>query len=127
MITKRNESSKYRYGGTSEGKRYKYRYGGSGLFQSVGRKITSESVKNLIKKASKKIAQNAIDKAAKGVGNLVGEVITKKTEEAIGKISKPKRKQEYTDIVNSLIQHTKPSGSASSIEGIISGSGIVYD
>ena len=59
--------------------------------------------------------------------NIVGDVITNKTEEAIKKItSKPKRKQEYTDIVNSLIQQTKPTDTTS-FAGIISGSGIAYD
>ena len=110
-------------------KRYKYRYGGSGIFQNIGRKLSKEGVKTLIKSVSSKVAHKAIDKAAEGVGNIVGDVITNKTEEAIKKISsssKPKRKQEYTDIVNSLIQQTKPI-STSSLAGIISGSGIIYD
>ena len=107
---------------------YKYRYHGSGIFQNIGRKLSKETVKTLIKSASAKAARKAVDKATEGVGNLVGDIITKQTEAAIGKVtSKPKRKQEYTDIVNSLIQQeTKPSDS-SSIAGIISGSGIVYD
>ena len=103
-------------------RRYKYRYGGSGIFQNIGRKLSKESVKTLIKSASTKAARKAVDKATEGVGNLVGDIIT-----AIGKAtSKPKRKQEYTDIVNSLIQQQETKAS-DSIAGIISGSGIVYD
>ena len=113
-------------------KRYKYRYGGSGIFQNIGRKLSKEGVKTLIKSISSKVARKAIDKGTEGVGNIVGEVITNKAEEAIKKIgSKPsKRKQEYTDIVNSLIQHqhVKPNNNNnSSLAGIISGSGIIYD
>ena len=87
IVIKPNIQTKYR-----TFKRYKYRYGGAGIFQNIGRKLSKESVKTLIKSVS----------------------------------TKPKRKQEYTDIVNSLIQPTKPSNT-SSLAGIISGSGIVYD
>ena len=95
--------------------------------------MSEEGVKTLIKSISSKVARKAIDKGTEGVGNIVGEVITNKAEEAIKKIgSKPsKRKQEYTDIVNSLIQHqhVKPNNNNnnSSLAGIISGSGIIFD
>ena len=90
--------------------------------------LSKESVKTLIKSVTTKAARKAVDRATEGIGNLVGDVITKKAEAAIEKVnSKPKRKQEYTDIVNSLIQQqTKPS-STSSLAGLITGSGIVYD
>ena len=123
IVIKPNIQTKYR-----TFKRYKYRYGGAGIFQNIGRKLSKESVKTLIKSVTTKAARKAVDRATEGIGNLVGDVITKKAEAAIEKVnSKPKRKQEYTDIVNSLIQQqTKPS-STSSLAGIISGSGIVYD
>ena len=110
-------------------KRYKYRYGGSGIFQNIGRKLSKEGVKTLIKSISSKVAHKAIDKGKEGVGNIVGKVITNKAEEAIKKIGskQSKRKQEYTDIVNSLIQHVKPNNDNSSLAGIISGSGIIFD
>ena len=127
IIIKPNIQTKYR-----TFKRYKYRYGGSGIFQNIGRKLSQEGVKTFIKSVSSKAARKAIDRAAEGVGNIVGDVITNKTEEAIKKISsssssKPTRKQEYTDIVNSLIQQAKPSSNSSSLAGLISGSGVIYD
>ena len=130
IIIKPNIQTKYR-----TFKRYKYRYGGSGIFQNIGRKLSQEGVKTFIKSVSSKAARKAIDRAAEGVGNIVGDVITNKTEEAIKKISssssKPTRKQEYTDIVNSLIQQAKPSSNnnnnSSSLAGLISGSGVIHD
>ena len=69
--------------------------------------MSEEGVKTLIKSISSKLAQKILDKGTEGVGNIVGDVITNKAEEAVKKISNKtsKRKQEYTDIVNSLIQH----------------------
>lgn len=120
IVIKPNIQTKFR---TSKG--YKYRYSGSGIFQNIGRKLSKEGVKTFIKSVSSKTARKAIDRAAEGVGNIVGDVITNKAGEVIKKIN-PKRKQEYTDIVNSLIQQSNPS-STSSIAGIISGSGIIND
>lgn len=126
MIVKRIGTPKYRNGGTSKSKRYKYRYGGAGVFQNIGKKLTSESVKSMIKTASKRAAQKALDTAAEGVGDLIGEAITKKTQEVFKSIKKHPREQEYNDIVTSLTQNIEQTPSTS-IKGIISGSGIIYD
>ena len=65
--------------------------------------MSEEGVKTLIKSISSKLAHKILDKSTERVGNIVGDVITNKPEEGVEKTSK--RKQEYTDIINSLIQH----------------------
>lgn len=143
MLVKRVGNPKYRYGGTSVTvKRYKYRYGGRGIFQSIGRKLTTDSVKTLIKNASKQLSQKTLDKTIESVGNTVGNTVTNQVEKAIKKTynnnnnkknksqkKKASRKKEFTDIVKIITQglEEQQSQQPSSIEGVLSGNGIVYD
>lgn len=70
--------------------------------------MSEEGVKTLIKSISSKLAQKILGKGTEGVGNIVEDVITNKAEEKTSNKTS-KRKQEYTDIINSLIQQQPAS------------------
>ena len=143
MIVKRLyvPPTRYRYGGTSQpSHRIQYRYGGSGIFSNLlGRKLSGDTVKNLINTMSKsKIAQKTANAVLTGASEAVKNQTQKGIEDLAAsainglktKHKAYKTKKQYQDIVNSVVQRLNAIPdipTTSSIEGIVSGKGIIYD
>ena len=136
MIVNRKSSRRYyRYGGSSLSNRTKYRYGGNGIFSTIGRKLIGDNIKKLINTVSK---SNILHKAANAVQDGATNALKAETQKGLEQLAshvsdKIKKKstsskKQIKNLVNTLTHRLSAlPTTASSIESIVRGQGIVYD